>query len=101
MSELVQGILALEGRQGAGTAAVAVDDSHIGPGYGQPTVAMREAVELMARREGILLDPVYTGKAMAGLVSLIRKGAIAPDETVVFWHTGGSPGLFAYPEVFQ
>ena len=60
-----------------------------------------EAVELVARTEGILLDPVYTGKAMASLLSLVRNDAIAPGETVVFWHTGGAPGLFAYPEVFH
>lgn len=98
---LVQDILGLEGRQRGTAATVEVDDSQVGPGYGQPTAAMIEAVELVARTEGILLDPVYTGKAMAGLVSLVRSGAIAPAETVVFWHTGGLPGLFAYPEVFQ
>ncbi|TCR68501.1 D-cysteine desulfhydrase family protein [Bosea sp. BK604] len=100
VSGLVQDIFALEGRQRDTMAAVEVDDSQVGPGYGQPTAAMIEALELVARTEGILLDPVYTGKAMAGLVSLVRIGAIAPDETVVFWHTGGLPGLFAYPEVF-
>lgn len=82
-------------------AALDIDDSQVGPGYGQPTAAMTEAVELVARTEGILLDPVYTGKAMAGLQSLISNHAIAPGETVVFWHTGGAPGLFAYPEVFH
>jgi len=61
---------------------------------------MREAVTLLARTEGILLDPVYTGKAMAGLLTLIRTGAIGPQETVVFLHTGGAPGLFAYEGEF-
>lgn len=98
---LVQDIFALENRPAGNTVAPQVDDSLVGPGYGQPTAAMREAVELVARTEGILLDPVYTGKAMTGLLSLIRSGNIGPDETVVFWHTGGAPGLFAYPEVFQ
>jgi D-cysteine desulfhydrase/L-cysteate sulfo-lyase len=98
---LVQEIFALEGRERGAVAGLEVDDSHIGSGYGQPTAAMIEAVELVARTEGILLDPVYTGKAMAGLLALVRSGAIAPTETVVFWHTGGAPGLFAYPEVFQ
>ena len=97
---LVQEIFALEGRQRGAVAGLEVDDTQIGPGYGQPTAAMVEAVELVARTEGILLDPVYTGKAMAGLLALVRSGAIAPTETVVFWHTGGAPGLFAYPEVF-
>ena len=100
VSGLVNDIYALEGRQRDKQAALEIDDSQVGPGYGQPTPAMIEAVELVARTEGILLDPVYTGKAMAGLVALVRSGAIGPDETVVFWHTGGAPGLFAYPEVF-
>lgn len=100
VSDLVEGIFALESRQRGTTAALDIDDSQVGPGYGQPTAAMTEAVELLARTEGILLDPVYTGKAMAGLLSLVRKEVIAPGATVVFWHTGGGPGLFAYPEVF-
>lgn len=100
VSGLVEDIFALEGRQRGAVAGLEVDDSQVGPGYGQPTAAMVEAVELVARTEGILLDPVYTGKAMAGLLALVRSGAIAPTETVVFWHTGGAPGLFAYPEVF-
>jgi D-cysteine desulfhydrase/L-cysteate sulfo-lyase len=98
---LVQEIFALEGRERGAVTGLEVDDSQIGSGYGQPTAAMIEAVELVARTEGILLDPVYTGKAMAGLLALVRSGAIAPTETIVFWHTGGAPGLFAYPEVFQ
>lgn len=101
VSGLVNDIYALEGRQRGQQVALEIDDSQVGPGYGQPTPAMIEAVELVARTEGILLDPVYTGKAMAGLIALVRSGAIGPDETVVFWHTGGAPGLYAYPEVFQ
>lgn len=101
VSGLVQDVFGLEGHPGGAKADLMIDDSQVGPGYGQPTAAMVEAVEMVARTEGILLDPVYTGKAMAGLLSLVRAGAIAPDETIVFWHTGGSPGLFAYPEVFQ
>jgi len=61
---------------------------------------MIEAVRLVARLEGILLDPVYTGKAMAGLIDLVRRGEISSDQTVVFWHTGGSAALFAYEEIF-
>lgn len=75
---------------------VDVRDEWIGPGYGIPTDAMREAVGLTARLEGILLDPVYTGKAMAGLIHLVRSGELGPDNRIVFWHTGGSPALFAY-----
>jgi len=58
----------------------------------------KEAISLMARTEGILLDPVYTGRAMAGLIDLIRKREFGKDETIVFWHTGGSAALFAYAE---
>jgi D-cysteine desulfhydrase family pyridoxal phosphate-dependent enzyme len=72
----------------------------IGEGYGIPTEAMRAAVERTARREGVLLDPVYTGKAMAGLISLLGSGelqdAAGPGRAIVFVHTGGTPGLFAY-----
>ncbi len=81
-------------------ADVLVDFRHLGEGYGLPTKDMVSAVELLARTEGILLDPVYTGKAMAGLISLIKGDEIRPDETIVFLHTGGMPGLFAYPSLF-
>jgi L-cysteate sulfo-lyase len=70
------------------------------PGYGQPNAGMIEAVQMLARLEGIVLDPVYTGKAMAGLIDLVRKGTFGADETVVFIHTGGAPGLFAYENYF-
>lgn len=73
-------------------------DGWLGPGYGLPTEAMREALTLAARSEGLLLDPVYTGKAMAGLISM-RRQEILPGSNVLFWHTGGAPGLFAYPEL--
>ena len=56
----------------------------------------KEAIELFARYEGILLDPVYTGRAAAGLIDLIRRGVLGKDETVLFWHTGGIPALWAY-----
>jgi len=75
-------------------------DQYVGPAYGQPTPAMVEAVRMVASLEGILLDPVYTGKAMAGLIDQIRQGALTPADTVIFWHTGGTVGLFAYPEAF-
>ena len=73
-------------------------DRWLGPGYGLPTDALREALTLAARSEGLLLDPVYTGKALAGLISLRRQGNL-PGDNVLFWHTGGAPGLFAYPEL--
>ena len=74
------------------------DQSQIGPGYGLETPACLEAISLLARTEGILLDPVYTGKAMAGLLADIRAGLIPPSETVVFLHTGGLPGIFAHAQ---
>ena len=60
-----------------------------------PTEASIEATALAARTEGIVLDPVYSAKAMAGLIARIRAGAFRPEDTVVFWHTGGVPGYFA------
>lgn len=70
------------------------------PGYGLPNAGMIEAVDLLARLEGILLDPVYAGKAMAGLIDMVRQGRFSADETVVFIHTGGTPALFAYADSF-
>jgi D-cysteine desulfhydrase family pyridoxal phosphate-dependent enzyme len=74
---------------------VVVDDRFLGGGYGVVTEAEREAIRLVARREGILLDPVYTGKAMAGLLAHIRQGEFGTGERWLFWHTGGIPALFA------
>lgn len=74
-------------------------DNYVGPGYSRPTDGMIEAVKLSARLEGILLDPVYTGKTMAGLIDLVRKGHFKKGETVLFLHTGGSPALYAYQSV--
>ena len=71
------------------------------PKYSVPNDAMIEAVQLMARTEGILLDPVYTGKIVAGLIGMVRDGTIAPDEDVLFLHTGGMPSLFAYEDVLR
>jgi D-cysteine desulfhydrase len=68
----------------------------MGQGYGVVGGLEREAIRLMARCEGIVLDPVYAGRAFGALVDLIRKGTFKPDETVLFWHTGGAPALFAY-----
>ena len=78
--------------------AVVVRDDQVGPGYSLPTEAMREAIGLFARHEGILLDPVYTGKAAAGLIALVREGAFASGARVLFLHTGGAAALHAYPE---
>jgi D-cysteine desulfhydrase len=69
---------------------------YAGEGYGIVGDLEREAIRLMARTEGILLDPVYAGRAFGTLVDLIRKGTFRREETVLFWHTGGAPALFAY-----
>lgn len=73
-----------------------VNDQHVGDGYAVLTDAERSAIRQLAQLEGILLDPVYSGKAMAGLLDMIRRGEIDAHETVLFWHTGGLPALFAY-----
>ena len=88
-------------RGGIARSAVVANCDYVGPGYGQPTPGMTEAVLMLARLEGVLLDPVYSGKAMAGLIDLIRKGEIRKGETVVFLHTGGAVGLFGYTGVFE
>lgn len=75
---------------------VLVDDAYVGSAYGQPTPEMYAAVALVAQLEGLLLDPVYTGKAMAGLIDLVRRGVFGRQQRILFWHTGGAPGLFAY-----
>lgn len=79
---------------------VQCEDRYVGPGYAIPTAEMVEAVQLVARTEGILLDPVYTGKAMAGLIGMIREGRFAKDDHVLFLHTGGSPALYTAPQLF-
>jgi D-cysteine desulfhydrase len=74
-------------------------DDWFGPGYSLPNDAMVEAVRLIARLEGVLLDPVYTGKAMAGLIGLASRGELTRGQNVLFMHTGGSPALYAYRHV--
>jgi D-cysteine desulfhydrase family pyridoxal phosphate-dependent enzyme len=76
-------------------AEVLANADYCKAGYGVLTEAEREAVRLFAKYEGLLLDPVYTGRAAAGMIDLIRKGFFKKDETVLFWHTGGQPALFA------
>ena len=78
---------------------VIVYDEYVGAGYSRPTPGMIEAVQLLAQTEGILLDPVYTGKEMAGLIDLVRTGYFKPTDKVLFLHTGGSPALYAYSDV--
>jgi L-cysteate sulfo-lyase len=80
---------------------IVANADYVGAGYGVPTGGMREAVKLAARFEGLLLDPVYTGKGFDGLIDHVRKGVFAKDSDVVFLHTGGSTGLFGYPDAFD
>ncbi|MFT5163061.1 MAG: D-cysteine desulfhydrase family pyridoxal phosphate-dependent enzyme, partial [Alteromonadaceae bacterium] len=75
---------------------VILNDDYIGAGYGVIGELEQEAIKLTAQTEGILLDPVYTGKAMGGLIDMIRQGKITAADNVLFWHTGGAPALFAY-----
>lgn len=87
---------------GLGTLSLAqrveVNDDYLGEGYAIMGEPEREAIHLTAQQEGLLLDPVYTGRAMAGLIDLIRWGAFTRQHTILFWHTGGTPALFAYAE---
>ncbi|MGH8319412.1 MAG: D-cysteine desulfhydrase [Steroidobacteraceae bacterium] len=80
---------------------VQVTDDWVGPGYSLPDERTIEAIRLFANEEGILLDPVYTGKAAAGLVGMIRRGDLTKGRKVLFWHTGGWPALFAYGQHLQ
>ena len=77
---------------------IELSHDYIGPGYGDVSPGCLEAMALLARTEGILVDPIYSGKALAGLIDHVRKGILGPDQTVVFIHTGGTPALFAYSE---
>jgi D-cysteine desulfhydrase family pyridoxal phosphate-dependent enzyme len=77
---------------------VEVNDDYLGGGYGVVCDGEREAIETVAQTEGILLDPVYTARAMAGLIDLIRWGAFTRGQRILFWHTGGIPNLFSYTE---
>lgn len=86
-------------RGGVPRDAITALGDWVGPGYSLPSPEMVEAVRMLAQVEGILLDPVYTGKAMAGLIGLARKGVFKKGQNVLFVHTGGSPALYAYQNV--
>jgi L-cysteate sulfo-lyase len=95
---IVEGIGALVGTDGPTLAAarpIEVDDGHIGDGYGLPTPASLEAQQLAARTEALFVDHTYTAKALGALIGWVRQGRFRDDETVLFWHTGGQPALFA------
>lgn len=80
--------------------SVRANCDYVGPGYGLPTDGMRAAVSMLARLEGLLFDPVYSGKGLDGLIDLIKKGYFDNMNNVVFLHTGGSAALFGYPDIF-
>lgn len=81
--------------------AVKANCDYVGPGYGLPTDGMKAAVSLLARLEGLLFDPVYSGKGLDGMIDLVRKGHFDFAENIVFLHTGGSAALFGYPSLFE
>lgn len=91
----------LEVKGGVAREDIVCFDQYVGPGYSLPTDAMVEAVKLFAKTEAILLDPVYSGKAAAGLIDLVRKGHFSKGSNVLFLHTGGSPALYAYMDTFR
>jgi D-cysteine desulfhydrase len=98
--KLAQEVAALLGIPGGiPREAITALGDWVGPGYSLPTPEMVEAVRMLAQVEGILLDPVYTGKAMAGLLALVRGGTFARGQNVLFVHTGGAPALYAYQTV--
>lgn len=80
---------------------IIVNGDYLGQAYAVPTQAGNAAIRKVAQLEGIFLDPVYTGKTMSGLIDLVRRGKIARGSTVVFWHTGGVPGLFGQADSFR
>ncbi len=80
---------------------VFADCNYVGEGYGIPTEPMIEAVKMLAQTEGLLFDPVYTGKGLSGLIDWVRRGRFTKNDTVIFLHTGGSAALFGYPETFK
>lgn len=95
---IISGMGDLLGTSGAELAAareIEVDDAHIGEGYGVPSAASREAMDLLARHEAMFVDHTYTAKALAGLIHHVRRGTFADNQAVLFWHTGGQVGLFA------
>jgi 1-aminocyclopropane-1-carboxylate deaminase/D-cysteine desulfhydrase-like pyridoxal-dependent ACC family enzyme len=93
VSSLVRELGELPGLARVDERDVVVDGTQLGGGYGRPTEAATEATRLLARTEGILVDPIYTAKALAGLITLVRDGYL-DGQPVVFWHAGGTPGLF-------
>ena len=84
-----------------GDREIIINDEYIGTGYGRPSVAGVAAIRMVAENEGVILDPIYTGKAMSGMLDLIRKGALDNARDVVFLHTGGAPAIHPYAEFLR
>lgn len=99
--QLVEETAARLGTDPSEAAPFEILGGYRGQAYGVATPGMREAVETCARLEGLLLDPVYTGKAMAALFDLVRRGELGRGRRALFWHTGGAPALFAYGDAFR
>ena len=96
MAELATATAGYLGEPWAFTAdEVLVNDAYTGEGYAVMGESEIEAIRLFARTEALLVDPVYTGRAAAGMIDLVRKGFFKDTDTVLFWHTGGGPALFA------
>ena len=95
---LTQKTLEKLGSDGVPLSRILVDDGYVGEGYGIPADSTLEAIHLTARQEGVLLDPVYSAKGMAGLIGMIRQGFFKPTDNVLFLHTGGAVALFAYQD---
>jgi L-cysteate sulfo-lyase len=97
VTDPVERVAALVAQLGGGSSGLRLDRDQVGDGYGRLTPAAAAAMRTAARTEGLLLDPVYTGKALAGLAAAAAEGIIRPGERTVFVHTGGLPGLFGHP----
>ena len=95
---LTQKTLEKLGAPGVPLSKILVDDGYVGEGYGIPAESTLEAIKLLAQYEGILLDPVYSAKGMAGLIGMVRQGFFKPSDRVLFLHTGGATALFAYQD---
>ena len=93
IAAVVRGLAELPGLAAVDDGEIVLDGTQLGEGYGRPTEAADEAARLLARTEGILVDPIYTAKALAGLVAMVRSGRL-DGRRAVFWHAGGTPGLF-------
>ncbi len=95
---LTQATLEMLGTAPMPVEGTIVDDGYVGQGYGIPAPSTLEAISLVARMEGILLDPVYTAKGMAGMIGLVRQGFFKASDRVLFLHTGGAVALSAYED---